>query len=170
MKLYEFTPKKNVNKLGLITGILIIGAAAILLATVLLSGIPYRWIAQLTGIGMLTAGVFITSRYIMKSYVYAVIPSDDGSEDFTVTEIQGRHTITVCRIGMSGVESVHVVNKSDAEKRKELKDKIKADKRKKFNYCADFLEQKYICILCEECGERFAINLSWDQSLEELFS
>ena len=169
MKLFEFTPKKNANKLAAITGILIIGAVLLLCITVILGELAYRWILQLAGIIMLTAGVFITSRYVMKSYVYSIIEVDGGN-DLTVTEIQCRHTITVCRISISGIEQIYVVDKKDREAYGEVKKKAKAGARKRFNYCADFLEQKYICILCTECGESLAIELSWDESLERLLA
>jgi len=168
MNLFEFTPKKNVSRLGLITGILIIGAAVLMLITVLFGSMSYRWVLQLISIGMLTAGIFVTSRFIMKSYVYAVVQAEDGN-DLTVTEIQGRHTITVCRIGMASITEAVVVSKSDSEKHKALNEKIKSGKCKKFNYCADLLEDKYICLLAEECGEPLAIKLSWDESVERLF-
>lgn len=169
MNLFEFRPEKNVKKLGMITGLLLMGASVLLLVTVIISDVPYRWAIQLLSLGMLTVSIFITSRYIMKSYVYAVIKADDGGNDFTVTEIQGRHVITVCRIGLSSVEQAVVVNQGDKVADTEVKNKIKSEKRKSFNYQADLLGEKYICLFVTECGEQMAIKLSWGEELEKIF-
>ena len=169
MNLFEFRPQKNTRKLALTTGLLIIGAAILMLGTMILEELAYRWAIQLLSLGMLAMGIFITTRYVMKGYVYAVMANDDGSKDFTVTEIQGRHTITVCRVGMSNVGYAVVVPLGSKEAETDVKNRIKADKRKVYNYCADLFGEKYVCLFVTECGERLAIKLSWDESLETLF-
>ena len=97
MKIYEYTPEKNTKKLAGVTGLLLGGAVILILIYKLIPRISSPWMFQLLAVGMLMMAVFITSRYIMKSYVYA-ITEQDGDRLLTVTEIQGRHTITVCRI------------------------------------------------------------------------
>lgn len=169
MNLFEFRPQKNTRKLALTTGLLIVGAAILMITTMLLPELAYRWAIQLLSLGMLAMGIFITTRYVMKSYVYAVIQNDEGGQDLTVTEIQGRHTITVCRVGMSNIGLAVVVPQGDREAEADVKSRIKADKRKLFNYCADLFSEKYICLFVTECGEAIAIKLSWDESLEKLF-
>ena len=167
MKIFEFTPEKNTKKLSLVTGLLIIGAAVLMAATMITENLPYRWAIQLLALGMLAMGIFFTTRYVMKSYVYAVIKTDDGN-DFTVTEIQGRHTITVCRIGLSGIERAVVVHSADREADSAVKKQIRAEKRKHFNYCADLFAEKYMCLFVNECGEELAIKLSYDECLDFL--
>ena len=169
MNLFEFTPQKNAKKLTQVTGLLFIGAAVLMVMTMLLPNIPYRWAVQLLSVGMLAMGIFIMTRYVMKSFVYAVIKTDDGN-DFTVTEIQNRHTVTVCRIGMSSIEKVFVADINDKQTDSDIKKLIKADKRKKFNYCADLFAQKYVCIFSCEAGTPIAIRLTWDESLEAVFN
>ena len=168
MNLFEFTPKKNTKKLAQITGILFIGAAILMVMTLPFANMPYRWTIQLLSIGMLVMGIFITSRYIMKSFVYAVVSTDDGN-DLTVTEIQSRHSTTVCRISMSSIERAVVVDTNDRPTESALKEQIRTQKRKSFNYCADFFSDKYICIFSCEAGTPIAIKLTWDESLERLF-
>lgn len=168
MNLFEFRPEKNVKKLRTVTGILLLGAGVLMLVTVISGDIPYRWAVQLISLGMLAISIFITSRYIMKSYVYAVIKGDNGN-DFTVTEIQGRHTITVCRIGLASIEQTVIVPLGNKQADTEVKNKIKSEKRKMFNYCADLFDEKYICLFVNECGESMAIKLSWGEELERLF-
>ena len=167
MKLYEYTPQKNVKKLGSVTGLLLMGAGILILIEKLIPRLSSPWMFQLLAVGMLMLCIFITSRYIMKSYVYAVT-DEEGSTDLTVTEIQGRHVITVCRISLSGLESVIVAHKGDPASDNPVKNKIREDKRKSFNYCSDFFEEKYICIFCEDGGTPIAIKLSWDEKLEKI--
>lgn len=167
MKLYEYTPQKNVKKLGLVTGLLLIGAVILMLIERLMPNLGTPWMFQLLAVGMLMLSIFITSRYIMKSYVYAII-DEDGSVDLTVTEIQGRHVITVCRISLSGLESVVVAYKGDPASDNPVKNKIREDKRKSFNYCSDFFDEKYICIFSDEGGTSIAVKLSWDEKLEKI--
>ncbi len=169
MNLFEFTPTKNTKKLTQVTGLLFVGAAILMVLTMVIPDMPYRWVVQLISLGMLVMGIFITTRYVMKSFVYAVMSTDDGN-DFTVTEIQNRHTITVCRISMSSVERTVVVEVNDKQTDAELKKQIKAEKRKTFNYCADLFPQKYVCIFSCESGTPIAIRLTWDESLEKLFN
>lgn len=168
MNLFEFRPQKNTKKLALTTGLLIIGAAVLMLATMVIENIPYRWAIQLLSLGMLVVGIFITTRYVMKSYIYAIIRNDEGGKDLTVTEVQSRHVITVCRIGLDNIEQVVSVPVGNREADTEVKNKIKSEKRKQFNYCADLFAEKYICIFVKECGEAIAIKLTWDEELENV--
>ncbi len=168
MKIFEFIPKKNTNKLTMITAFLLMGAAVIFLVTMLCENMPYRWMLQLLSIGMLGVMIFIVTRYIMKNFVYTVQRTEEG-DDFTVTELQGRRSVTVCRIGMSSVEQVTVVERNDRHADMMLKNTVKAQKRKMFDYCADLISDKYICVLANECGTALAIKLSYDESLEALF-
>ncbi len=168
MKIFEFIPKKNTNKLSAITGLLLMGAAVMFLVTMLYEEMPYRWAVQLLGICLLSMMLFIATRYLMKSFEYAVIKTDDG-EDFTVTELQGKRAVTVCRIGMSSVEQIIIVEQNDRQADTVLKSTLKSQKRKVFNYCADMFADKYICLLSNEGGAALAIKLSYDESLEALF-
>ena len=164
MKIYEYTPKKNTKKLAGVTGLLLGGAVILILIYKLIPRISSPWMFQLLAVGMLMMAVFITSRYIMKSYVYA-ITEQDGDRLLTVTEIQGRHTITVCRISLTNIQEVTVAdNGQDAP----VKNRIRSEKRKSYNYCIDFFEDKYACVFACEGGEDIAVKLSFDEKLCEL--
>lgn len=167
MNLFEYTPQKNIKRLSILTGTLFIGAAVLMLTTLLIEGMPYRWVIQLISLCMLSAGIFITTRYAMKSYVYAVVSAEDGN-DLTVTEIQNRHTITVCRIALSSIEETVTVSVGDNGANDMIKRRIRAEKRKHFNYCADLFPEKYICLFVNECGDSLTIKLSWDGALEDI--
>ncbi len=166
MNLFELIPQKNVKKLGLATGLLIIGAGALMLVTFAVTEMPYRWAVQLLAIAMLVMGIFITTRYIMKNYVYAIYEDEDG-RDLTVTELSGRHRVTVCRISLSSIERLEVVEAADRPTDTQVKNDIKAQKRKLFNYCVDLFSDKYICVFSNEGGTPIAIKLTWDERLAE---
>ncbi len=168
MKIFEFIPKKNTNKLTAMVGLLLMGSAVMFLVTMIYEEMPYRWAIQLLGMGMLAMMIFVVSRYLMKNFAYAVIESEEGN-DFTVTELQGKRSVTVCRIAMSSVEQVIVVEQNDRQADTTLKNMVKAQKRKMFNYCADLFTDKYICVLSNESGTHIAIKLTYDESLEKLF-
>ncbi len=167
MNLFELIPKKNIRKLSLMTCLLLVGAAVLMLVTFAAPSMAYRWAVQLLAVGMLVMGIFVTSRYIMKNYLYAVV-NDGDSTDFTVTELQGRHRVTVCRISLESIEKLCVIEASDRPADSELKRSIKAEKRKMFNYTADLFADKYICVLSNESGIPIAIKLTWDEQLEEI--
>lgn len=167
MKIFEYSPQKNTKKLATVTGGLLGGAAIMIVFNAFMPNLPTPWMFQLLAVGMLMLAIFIVARYIMKSYVYAII-QENVEKDLTVTEIQGRHTITVCRISLSGIENIVIVPKGDKAADMSVKDKIRSDKRKSFNYCSDLFDEKYICVFSCEAGEPIAIKLSWDKTLEEL--
>jgi hypothetical protein len=167
MNLFEFIPEKNVKKLRRVVSACLLGAAALVAVTAIFGEMAYRWAVQLLAIALLMMGVFITSRYIMKSYVYAVMRTERG-DDLTVTEIQGRHRITVCRIALDGIERIIVVEQGDKQTDAQIKQTCKEQKRKRFNYCADLLDEKYICVFANECAEPLAIKLSWGEQLEKI--
>ena len=166
MKIYSHTPQKNIKKLRSITAISLFGALAIMICTSIFQNIPFRWAVQIIGLVILTFAIFVLSRYIMKSFVYDIVQNDDEMF-FTVTEIQNRHTITVCRLSLSCIQDVQVCD--DADKKNTLKSQIKADKRKTYNYCADFLETKSLYIFSDE-GEDICVTVSYDETLLDILS
>ena len=174
MNVYEYSPPKSNKKASGIILILFSLAAGLFLFTLLFPAMPFRWAVQLISIAAFVAVIFIISRYVAKSFVYNVIKTDDGSLDFTVTEITnaGRSQITVCRIALSSIEESHLLNRSnpdDASKIKALQKQASADGRKSFNYCPDVNPTELCILLVEECNEKFLIKLSPDSTLLEYF-
>jgi len=163
MKIYEVSCDKNTKKLTLISGILLIGASVLMLLTLIFGdAIPFRWAIQLISIGMYTAMIFIMTRYVSRSYVYAV-EERDGELDLTVTEVQGKGSVTVCRVSLSGIEECVDLS----EKKTYAAEKIKREGRKKFDYRTNPVGDRLICVFCEECGECLAITLTYDRGLCE---
>ena len=174
MNVYEYSPPKSNKKASGIILILFSLAAGLFLFTLLFPSMPFRWAAQLISIAAFVAVIFIISRYVAKNFVYNVIKTDDGSLDFTVTEITnaGRTQITVCRIALSSIENAYLLNRSipeDASKIKTLKSQAKADGRKIFNYCPDVNPSEVCILLVDECDEKFLISLSPDSTLWKYF-
>ena len=123
---------------------------------------PEKNTKKLAGVtGLLLGGAGMLILIYKKSYVYA-ITEQDGERLLTVTEIQGRHTITVCRISLTNIQEVTVAdNGQDAP----VKNRIRFEKRKSYNYCIDFFEDKYACVFACEGGEDIAVKLSFDEKL-----
>ena len=165
MNLFEFIPAKNTKRLGLISGLLLLGGSIIMLVTAILEGIAWKWVFQLISICMFGISIFLVSRYVMKNYIYAVI-STEGGNDFTVTELQNKKKTTVCRIAVSNIEKAVVIEQGNKSGEDAIKALIKQGKYKRFNYCADIFDEKCIYLLADECGERVAIKLSWGEKLE----
>ena len=164
MGIFEFKPPKNIKKLQLVLGILLLGSIAVLLLTYILT-FPAEWTVQLIGLGMLCLGVFVFTRYIIKDFVYESVVDENGGIDFTVTEETYKKSIVVCRISTANIEKVLVAEQGDKVKELEIKQRIKDGKYKKFNYCADLFDEKYILVLAKECGQPVALKLSYHPSL-----
>ena len=172
MNIYEYAPKKSNKKaLGIIIVLLSL-AAGLFLFTMIFPDIKFKWIIQLISIFAFVAIIFIISRYMAKTFIYAIFKNDNDTLDFTVTEITnaGRTQITVCRIAISNIEESHLLNRSipeHNEKLATLQKSAKSDGRKFFNYCPDINPTEVCVILVEECGEKFLLKLSPNATLWE---
>ena len=170
MSIYEYTPQKTNKKASGIILILFSLAAGLFLFTILFPNIPFKWAIQLISIFAFVAVIFIISRYVAKSFIYAIVEAEDGTLDFTVTEVTnaGRTRITVCRIGINNIEEAHLLDRSISEhdeKAKAIQATAKSDGRKSFNYCPDVNPTELCILLVEECGEKFILKLSPDATL-----
>ena len=170
--MYEWMPPKN-NKKAQRAVLLLFGGAAVLMAfPLLIPALPFRWIPQLLALGLLTASIFLMTRYIAKLYIYRIVDCGGGAYDLTVTEAKagGKGQITVCRVGLSNIRRCILTtadadsdgNRFASQKRKEHK--------KFFDYCADLHPDQSIILVVEECGEELVIRLSYDATLLELLA
>ncbi len=162
--MYEITPQRS-NKTAQHFSIvlLIVSFAAMFFSS--MSWIAYRSVMQFSALLMMAFSVLLMVRYTLSGYTYAIVPDDDGGFDLTVTEIKRKSRITVCRISLSGIESVSL---ADISNKKEMTEKAK--KYKRFNYCVDMTPAKSIFVFAEECGDKIALRLSFDQSLFDILS
>lgn len=172
MNLYEYIPPKSNKKAIGASLILISFAAGSFIFTLLFPTIPFRWGVQLISILAFVAFVFIISRYVSKKFLYAIIENDEKKLDFTVTEITnaGRTKITVCRISINDIERSYLLDctvPENQQKLKNLKKTAKEDGRKSFNYCPDINPAEVCVLIGEECGEKYLIILSPNDTLWE---
>ena len=173
MKIYEYMPEKNKNRLNGIIIILIAVAALMFLTPMIFSQIPFSWVPQFVGVLALVAVIFIITRYIAKSFIYAVWQNDDGSLDLTVCElVNGKKRTTVCRIGIASITEAHLLYPEKSEDKleeKQLSANARAEHRKSFDYCHDIKASPVCILLAEECGEPLLIKLSPDEELYSYF-
>ncbi len=171
MDLYKkiITPK---NKLGKITALLLLlcGAALFIMANG--SFIPFPAIAQILGLLLLTASIYIASVYLLKQFTFMIVRNEkEGGEladrdkyDFIITEKKGMKDMKVCHLTLSDIEAVRVV---DAKNRKEVNEERK--KLRKFSYNTEFAAHRAIEVMAQVDGERYSIFVSYDEELLELF-
>ena len=164
--IYEGIARKTNQTARKLSALLLLGAAALMLVTMLFGGIPFRWVFQLLSVGLLIGTVFLVARYESKTYIYRLMESD-GGVDLTVTEAnaKGRGQVTVCRIGVAQILSCSVLDVTEGDTVKQTLAKLKKEKKKRFDYCADLYPAKSILLLVEEGDEEIAIRLSFDERL-----
>lgn len=172
MNIYEYRPEKNMTRIFGVMIIFISLAAALFFTPLLLPSLPFHWAFQLLGAVALVAVIYLLTRYVAKSFVYAVL-EDDGQLDFTVTELAngGKKVTTVCRVAIANITELHVFDMSDPEQRLREKEMICAarhEARKAYDYCADMKTSPVCILLLEECGEPLLIRIASDARLVEL--
>ena len=161
--MFELRPQRSNKKAESLIILFFVGAAALVLLSVPLKGIPFLWAIQLFAVMLLVASVYLVTRYITKGFIYR-IEDTEGGADLTVTEVAsgGRRQITVCRVSLSGIREA--VEDSDG---KELK-RLRGGQRKIYDYRPDLSPARSIVILSEECGVECVILLAYDERLLEL--
>ena len=169
MKRYEYIPKKDTKRLTKIVIALAVGGTVLFLLPIGLN-IPFEWLSQMLGVSLITGMIFIISRCIAKTFIYAIVENDENKLDLTVTETDSRgkkHT-TVCRVALSGITEAYLLcpeRPEEKEKIKELTKKAKDEQRKIFSYNHDINPTPICLLFLEECGEPLFIKLSPDQEL-----
>lgn len=168
--MYEWIPPKNNKKAQKTTLLLFCGAALLMAFPILFSQFPYRWIPQLISLGLLTAAIFMMTRYIAKFYIYRILDLGNGTLDLTVTEAKagGKGQITVCRIGISGIRECVLGDDTSTSDGKRLLAQKRKEHKKIFDYCADFHPEQSIVLVVEEGGEELVLRLSYDPALFEV--
>ena len=172
MNIYEYRPEKNLTRIFGVMIILISLAAALFFTPLIFPSVPFHWAFQLLGTVAVVAVIYLLTRYVAKSFVYAVI-EDDGQLDFTVTELAngGRKVTTVCRVAIANIAELHVFDMNDPEQKLREKEMISTahhESRKAYDYCVDMKTSPVCILLLEECGEPLLIKIASDAKLIEL--
>ena len=163
--MYCKTPKPK-NTAAKITALvcLILGASLFILANENLISLP--WLAQITGIFMITASIYIASVYLLKQYTFIIeksdIPSADGSlgYDFVITERRSGRDITVCRLGL---EEISLAREVGPTNRKSVLNERKNKKR--YSYDASFAPNRQLEITSAYDNEEISLLITYDEEL-----
>lgn len=169
MTVYEYRPQKNNTRIFGIMMIMLSLGAAFFVTPLLVPSVPFHWLFQLLGVVAIIAVIYLLTRYVAKSFVYAVI-EDNGSLDFTVTEITngGRKAITVCRVAIANITELQVFDLRDGEQKlceKEIWAEAHRESRKCYDYCHDIKTTPVCLIALEECGEPLLIKIAAEDRL-----
>ena len=111
--------------------------AGVLFSVSTIQGIPMPYLFQLGAILCATLAVYLTARYSLRTYRYAIEPNTivdaEGVEqyDLVITEITGKKMKVVCRVGLRTVDhyQVTVIRRADGQAAKEARDLLCKDKR-----------------------------------------
>lgn len=158
--MYQVIPKRTNSQASRLILLFFAGAAALMLITMLVPSIPFRWVFQLIALGLLTAAIFLVTRYITKLFFYRI---ENGDLTVIETDGKGKKQITVCRVGVGNVircEHLTRPEQTDAA----LAD-LKKRKIKLFDYTVDLRPAESLLVLVVEGGEELAIRLSFDEGL-----
>ncbi len=162
--MYEYIPQKSNRTARRLILLFFAGAAALFLLTVLFPTVPFRWVFQLIALGILTAAIFLVTRYVTKLFIYRIETASEGEHDLTVTEAaaNGKRAVTVCRIGLSHIQSCRIVETAEADA---LLKQLKKEHIRLYDYTVDLRPAQSIFLLTDEGGETLALRLSYDTTL-----
>ena len=170
--MYSVTPQKQ-NKLDVIAcGACFALGVGVFAVSIVNASLPYVTLAaQLLGVLLLTAGIYLYSKCIARTYTYAVQPGGifdaDGYEyyDLVVTETVGKSKQRVlCRISTRDIECVEA-RPGRAAKQNGLLGSAPASNGRTFHYCADLVPEK-VLVIHDLDGN--AVVLTYDQKLEQI--
>lgn len=106
---YESAPRRGTTHI-LTAGCFVV--AFFMLGISGIDGLSYPMLYQLTAFLLLTAGVYVLVRYILKLYRYELMDScivdmnGDPKYDLVITEITGRRRRVVTRVSVRDIEAV----------------------------------------------------------------
>lgn len=174
MKIYEYTPPKNTRSVTPLVIVLAVAGGVLFLLPSLISDMPMRGLSQMLGIILITAMVFLISRYSGLSFVYAIVENGERTVDLTVTEIErnGKKQTTVCRVALSSITEAYLLypeRAGESEKVKKLMKRARGEQRKLFIYTQGMRPTPVCILFLEECGEPLLIKLSADERLFSYF-
>ena len=160
---YEWIAQKTNKTARNLVIVLLVGAFVLMMIPTAIPTLPFRWVVQLIALCLMTAGIFITTRYLTKMFMYRIVNDGDGV-DLTVTEASsnGRRQVTVCRVGCSGIRRCKVLS---AEEEKAERAALKKERIKQFDYRSDLLPAKSLLVVVEEGGEELCLLLAYEETL-----
>ncbi|MBE6684607.1 MAG: hypothetical protein E7592_03010 [Ruminococcaceae bacterium] len=145
---------------------LVCGAALLILAQAGYIAIPI--LAQLLGLVLWVAAVYIASAYLLRDYTYSVQANSKVGEndtlseiyDFIVYENKGKKSVKVCHIEL---KDITLVRKITPESKKNSTNEQKNIKR--FVYNTQFAASQKIEILANISSEDYSVTVTYDEEL-----
>ncbi|MBE6646000.1 MAG: hypothetical protein E7612_11640 [Ruminococcaceae bacterium] len=145
---------------------LICGAVLLILAQSGYIAIPI--LAQLFGLSLWVASIYIASSYLLRNYTYSVQANNRKGEnfnlsetyDFVVYENRGKKSIKVCHIELKDVTLIREIT---PENKKDSSNERKNIKR--FVYNTQFAASQKIEILANISGEDYSVTVTYDEKL-----
>ena len=89
----------------------------------------YNGVVGLFSVAFLVAALQIYTKYMTSNYYIDIIFDSDGVPILVVRQITGKRSTTLCRIGLSEIESI------DREDRNDRRDHKTPDEYRKYVYC-----------------------------------
>ena len=168
----QWIPKKSNQTAKNMILLLFGGSFCLLAVTYAVPDVPFRWAFQTVALLLLTAGVFLVTRYLTKMFVYRVQTTDDGTLDLTVTEsaTNGKRPVTVCRIGMEQIQRVILFDLSDGGESLWAFKEFKKGRKKIYDYRVDLKPTKSILLSVNEGDDELYLLLSYEADLLALLS
>ena len=173
--MYSVNPKRQ-NKLtsATVIGCFVCGIG-LFLASIGQSALPYVTLAaQLAGVLLLTAGIYLYTKYIARQYTYAVRPrgvySADGEEIYDLVVIEttgGRRQRVLCRLPLRDIVQADVRPARATKKNGHSEIKPTKEGGRVFWYCADMIPGKVLTVYDRDGN---VVLLTFDQGLYEILS
>lgn len=159
---YSYVPQRDIRKCSLIPLIgFILGFGFMYFANI----IPYATFLQVIGIGVLAITIFLTTRFVVKSYVYSTQEIGEGDYDFVVNEITGKKSRTVCRINAD--EITDFIYSPDGKVPSKYASKNGKDILR-YDYCQDFMPKDAYYLYASLREGKVCIKFSPDTHMAEI--
>ena len=165
--MFKSTPKPK-NTYAKIVSLVSLILGATLFAVSNMENVSYPAIAQLFGLILLTAAIYIASVFLLRQYTFSVDQNPNGAQgelDFTITERKGNREITVCRIGLDEIISAREVGgknkKAVSRERKKMQ---------RYTYDTSFIPAKRIEIVCRVDDNDLSILITFDERLLQILN
>lgn len=148
-------PKTNLRPPAIISGSLLAAGLLLWLAS------PHTgWgaLARFGGLLLLTAGLYVALRFLLRSYSYTLEQHDSGCIDFVVTELTGRRQITVCRVSLDEISGFRPLARGEKPPRGGAELRV-------YHYCIPLRPRNlYLLTLDTSCG-RALIRFTPDEAM-----
>ena len=165
MYLYKKTMRPK-NTAGKISALLCLLSGGGLFIMSYANVIAFPAIAQTLGLILLVAAVYIASAYLLRQYTFSVELAkderygDDLRYEFRIDEHKSKKCFTVCRIRLSEISLVRVV---DARNKKQIN--FERKKKGRYTYDSTFAPSGRIEISACVDGEDISVLVTYDEDL-----